>query len=98
MHDYCGSIQYMAPEILLKTGRTFYTEKVDIWAIGILTYQLLEGAEEIPYRDLNKNTKLERDDAQMFKKVVQLLKKNQNNQPYIDIKKYLENSSEEISK
>ena len=37
-----GSPLYMAPEIV--TGQT-YTEKVDVWALGILTYVLVQGTQ-----------------------------------------------------
>lgn len=37
---YCGTPLYLSPEIL-KGNR--YDEKVDIWAIGILAYELLLG-------------------------------------------------------
>ena len=36
----CGSPQYMAPEICKKE---VYDSKVDIWAAGILTFELLAG-------------------------------------------------------
>ena len=35
-----GTPMYMAPEIFKKE---IYNEKVDIWAIGIITYMLLTG-------------------------------------------------------
>lgn len=33
--SYCGTITYMAPELLKKE---VYTFNVDIWAIGVLAY------------------------------------------------------------
>lgn len=32
---YCGTLSYMAPEIVKKEP---YTSKVDTWALGVLTY------------------------------------------------------------
>lgn len=36
----CGTYEYMSPEIL---GTRFHTNKVDIWCLGILLYELLHG-------------------------------------------------------
>ncbi|KAJ7027220.1 hypothetical protein C8F04DRAFT_1294713 [Mycena alexandri] len=38
--DVSGTLGYMAPEILLKTG---YSKPVDVWALGVLTYFILAG-------------------------------------------------------
>ena len=35
-----GSPLYMAPELV---NRQPYTEKVDVWSLGVITYQLLSG-------------------------------------------------------
>jgi calcium/calmodulin-dependent protein kinase I len=35
MHDFEGTIQYMAPEILIGEK---YTKSIDIWATGVITY------------------------------------------------------------
>jgi serine/threonine protein kinase len=43
----------MAPE-LLNTADTIYTEKVDIWAIGVLAYECLVGVSPFYDRDENK--------------------------------------------
>jgi aurora kinase len=40
----CGTPLYISPELL--KGQQ-YDEKIDVWAIGILTYELLVG--EIPF-------------------------------------------------
>lgn len=34
----CGTRDYLAPEIAI---RKTYNEKVDIWSLGILTYELI---------------------------------------------------------
>jgi len=49
----CGTPVYVAPEIL--TG--VYTEKVDIWAVGILTHQYLVG--NCPFESKSQNRTLE---------------------------------------
>lgn len=38
LHTVCGTPCYMAPEIFRKGG---YDEKVDVWAIGVIVYELL---------------------------------------------------------
>ena len=43
----CGSLMYMAPELLKKGQRDLYTNSVDIWAAGIIMYQLLCAGFEI---------------------------------------------------
>ena len=43
----CGTLCYMAPELLQEQVKNM-TEKVDIWAVGILTHFLLTG--QYPFR------------------------------------------------
>ena len=40
----CGTPEYISPEMMLKQG---HDEKLDIWALGILVYELLTG--ETPF-------------------------------------------------
>ena len=47
----CASIPYAAPEIL--RGEPF-TEKVDVWALGVILYAMLAG--ELPFGDGDANT------------------------------------------
>ena len=37
---YCGTIDYLAPEMIEQTG---HDERLDIWCIGVLVYELLTG-------------------------------------------------------
>lgn len=39
-HTFCGTIEYMAPEILMKTG---HGKAVDWWSLGALTFDMLTG-------------------------------------------------------
>lgn len=38
---FCGTIDYICPEIINKTG---YDYKLDLWTIGVLAYQLNTGS------------------------------------------------------
>lgn len=36
----CGTYEYMPPEIV---NEKYHTEKVDIWSLGILLYEMIHG-------------------------------------------------------
>uniref|UniRef100_A0A7S4UVD7 Protein kinase domain-containing protein n=1 Tax=Alexandrium monilatum TaxID=311494 RepID=A0A7S4UVD7_9DINO len=40
MTDVCGSIQYMAPEVVCRS----YTTQADMWSVGIIAYTLMTGS------------------------------------------------------
>lgn len=46
----CGTLDYLPPEMLNnKPHDNFYSEKVDLWSLGVLTYEFLVG--EAPFED-----------------------------------------------
>ena len=46
----CGTLDYLPPE-MIKPGSSenYYNEKVDLWSLGVLTYEFLCG--EAPFED-----------------------------------------------
>ena len=51
---YCGTFDYMAPEVLKQEDQT---EKTDVWCLGVLLYEMVVG--EIPYASQDIKAKLE---------------------------------------
>ncbi|KAL4916892.1 kinase-like domain-containing protein [Aspergillus aurantiobrunneus] len=46
----CGTLDYLPPEMLNSNPQgNFYNEKVDLWSLGVLTYEFLVG--EAPFED-----------------------------------------------
>ena len=48
--DHCGTLQYMAPEVVDKKSESSY--EVDIWAIGVILYYLIIG--KLPFKSSNQ--------------------------------------------
>ena len=47
---FCGTVDYVAPELVYSEP---YDEKVDLWAVGILTFELIMG--HAPFTGSNEN-------------------------------------------
>ncbi|CCU81263.1 serine/threonine protein kinase (Ark1)/serine/threonine-protein kinase/aurora kinase A [Blumeria hordei DH14] len=46
----CGTLDYLPPEMIKPDGSdNYYTEKVDLWSLGVLMYEFLVG--EAPFED-----------------------------------------------
>lgn len=54
MKTACGTAFYMAPEMLTMS----YSEKADVWALGVITYMLITGRP--PFEGKDENTVFER--------------------------------------
>jgi len=57
---YCGTVDYMAPEILKKADDRHYGKGVDVWALGVIVYVLLSGL--LPFND--------KDDKEVIRKIL----------------------------
>lgn len=52
----CGTLDYLPPEMLRSsTMDNYYNEKVDLWSLGVLTYEFLVG--EAPFEDTQVMTR-----------------------------------------
>ena len=58
---YCGTPDYLAPEMIDGSG---HNEKLDVWSLGVLTYELLTG--QAPFTP--KNTKDRREKMRRLEK------------------------------
>ena len=52
---YCGTLDYVCPEILEGTS---YDMTVDIWCIGVLAYEMLSG--KAPFYDISRKRTMEK--------------------------------------
>lgn len=43
MRTLCGTPLYVAPEILVTNGNGVYTQKVDVWSLGVVLFTCLSG-------------------------------------------------------
>jgi p70 ribosomal S6 kinase len=55
-YTFCGTVEYMAPEILNRSGR--HGKEVDWWSFGILTHDMLTGSP--PFTGTNRKIITER--------------------------------------
>lgn len=58
MKTFCGTPNYLAPEVLQTKGEGSYTNKIDNWSLGVILYILLVGYP--PFSEENTQVSLEK--------------------------------------
>uniref|UniRef100_A0A7E4VR24 Aurora kinase n=1 Tax=Panagrellus redivivus TaxID=6233 RepID=A0A7E4VR24_PANRE len=56
-HTYCGTIDYAAPELADPTEKRGHDYKVDVWSLGVVFYEMLEGRH--PFKEMSNARKKE---------------------------------------
>jgi len=57
MKTFCGTPNYLAPEVLVTKGEGKYTNKVDNWSLGVILYIILVGFPPFSDDNLEKEIK-----------------------------------------
>lgn len=53
LQTMCGTLYYVAPEVIKDDKEKFYTKSVDMWSAGVLLYVLLSARQ--PFASKNEN-------------------------------------------
>lgn len=54
MRTYCGTPNYLAPEVISNRGEGNYTNKIDNWSLGVILYICLVGYSPFEYKLIQK--------------------------------------------
>ena len=68
---FCGTLDYLAPEMLEKHHNHNHT--VDIWSLGVLTFELLTGFPPFSPRDESKGLEAIEEETKKNIKVIKLI-------------------------
>jgi len=75
----CGTLEYMAPEVLQSSPNHFYNEEIDLWSLGIILYEFLHG--KFPEENLSFSKEVSKTAQDLISR---LLKKNPDERIDID--------------
>lgn len=90
----CGSVKYMAPELLKGDMRS--TPKIDVWALGLMLHGFVFGFLPFSHHDVQKLKEMIKEDELDYKKIKRLKPNTIKDELRLEMNKLLRKTSNEL--